>query len=211
MSVVKTDKLSFLPERKETEKETFKDRLKLLIGKRSVRAAAKDWELSVSTLNNYLNRGTEPTLSVINTISSIENISIDWLANGSREVTNSNVTSVVESVNTDISKHELVQLKQAWDMVFDSIEPSEASDLLKYIHRNGVVSILNRGQKKTLQDAIEDTIDSLPIRDTLKQAIKVALPGDEALDKEILRRISNDEGSVEPETGIVQAVNKNAG
>ncbi|PHM22566.1 hypothetical protein [Xenorhabdus ehlersii] len=211
MSAVKTEKLSFLPKGKETEKETFKDRLKLLIGKRSVRAAAKDWELSVSTLNNYLNRGTEPTLSVINTISSIENISIDWLANGTREVADPIASGIVESVNTDISKQELTQLKQAWDMVFDSIEPNEASELLKYIHRNGVVSILNRGQKQTLQDAIEDTIDSLPIRDTLKQAIKVALPGNEALDKEILRRISKNEGDVEPETGIVQAVNKNAG
>jgi transcriptional regulator with XRE-family HTH domain len=211
MSAVKTEKLSFLSKGKETEKETFKDRLKLLIGKRSVRAAAKDWELSVSTLNNYLNRGTEPTLSVINTISSIENISIDWLANGTREAAIPVAMGIVESVSTDISKQELTQLKQAWDMVFDSIEPNEASELLKYIHRNGVVGILNRRQKQTLQDAIEDTIDSLPIRDTLKQAIKVALPGNEALDKEILRRISKHERDLESEGGIGQVVNKNAG
>ncbi|SQD03496.1 repressor protein [Escherichia coli] len=49
----------------EVTKESIPERLRELIGKRSVRAAAKDWGLSFSTLNNYLTRGTEPSLSVL--------------------------------------------------------------------------------------------------------------------------------------------------
>ncbi|CDH05022.1 putative Similar to regulatory protein of Escherichia coli O157:H7 [Xenorhabdus bovienii str. oregonense] len=204
MKAVKSEQVSF-PSK---GKETFKDRLKVLIGERSVRAAAKDWGLSVSTLNNYLNRGTEPTLGVINTISSIEDISIDWLANGTKEVAYV-VQDTIEPNSVDTP--ELTQLKQAWNMVFDALEPKEANDLLKYIHRNGVVGVLNKGQSKVFQLTVEDAIDSLPIRATLKQAIKVALAGDEAMDKEILCRISKDEEDWETEGSAVQGVNKNAG
>jgi len=48
------------------------DRLRTLIGSRSTRAAAKAWDLSYSTLNNYLNRGTEPSLSVARQIAERE-------------------------------------------------------------------------------------------------------------------------------------------
>ncbi|MBA5838446.1 bacteriophage CI repressor, partial [Morganella morganii] len=65
-----------------TTKETFKDRLIKLIGKRSVRKASEDWGLPYSTLNNYLTRNTLPTLNVVMDISSIEKVSIDWLAYG---------------------------------------------------------------------------------------------------------------------------------
>lgn len=39
-------------------KESFKSRLQHLIGTRSVRAAAKDWGVPVSTINNYLQKNT---------------------------------------------------------------------------------------------------------------------------------------------------------
>ncbi|MBN6412584.1 XRE family transcriptional regulator [Escherichia coli] len=60
-------------------KESIPDRLRKLIGKRSVRAAAKDWGLSFSTLNNYLTRGTEPSLSVARQIAMIEGVTIEWI------------------------------------------------------------------------------------------------------------------------------------
>lgn len=60
-------------------KESIPERLKLLIGDRSARAAARDWGLSFSTLNNYLTRGTEPSLSVALQIAAIEGVSVEWL------------------------------------------------------------------------------------------------------------------------------------
>ncbi|HAP0139465.1 TPA: helix-turn-helix transcriptional regulator [Escherichia coli] len=63
----------------EVTKESIPERLRELIGKRSVRAAAKDWGLSFSTLNNYLTRGTEPSLSVARQIAAIEGVTIEWI------------------------------------------------------------------------------------------------------------------------------------
>ncbi|WP_072091973.1 helix-turn-helix domain-containing protein [Trabulsiella odontotermitis] len=66
----------------EARKESFTARLKQLIGNRSVRAAAKEWGLSFSTLNNYITRGTEPSFVAMQAIASTEGVSLDWLAFG---------------------------------------------------------------------------------------------------------------------------------
>lgn len=66
----------------EEGKEKIADRLRVLIGKRSVRAAAQDWGLSFSTLNNYLTRGTEPSLNVVIKIANVERVSVEWIATG---------------------------------------------------------------------------------------------------------------------------------
>ncbi|WP_336844677.1 helix-turn-helix transcriptional regulator [Providencia rettgeri] len=160
-------------------KETFKDRLKTLIGERSVRGAAKDWGLSVSTLNNYLNRGTEPTLSVLETISSVENVSIDWLVKG------------IQAPKTLIQqKHQKDESRKTWMMIYDSLSNDEANDIMKFIHRYGVLNAFKTNQVSHIEPSdISEVIDSLEIRPTLKQAIKLALAGDESIDREILYRI----------------------
>lgn len=163
-----------------TGKETLKDRLVELIGDRSVRAAAKDWSMSVSTLNNYLKRGTEPALNVINHIAKIEHVSLDWLANGYDQEKTNSVNSATIHAQTSTSP-----LKDKWLMILESIDSADAEALIRVIHRKGIDGLLN----KESQSAIEDSIDSLGIRSTLKQAIKEALKGDESLDQEILRRI----------------------
>ncbi|UPQ37713.1 hypothetical protein LV777_10190 [Providencia rettgeri] len=164
-------------------KETLKDRLVMLIGDRSVRAAAKDWNMSVSTLNNYLKRGTEPALNVINHVAKIERVSLDWLANG-----NENQNSDAKTLPQSNDQTPVSTLKYKWLMILDSIDLDDAESLIKAIHRKGVTSLIedNRPSK-----SVEDVIDSLDIRFTLKQAIKEALKGDEKLDQEILRRIEN--------------------
>ncbi|SPZ17237.1 Uncharacterised protein [Providencia rettgeri] len=160
-------------------KETFKDRLKTLIGERSVRGAAKDWGLSVSTLNNYLNRGTEPTLSVLETISSVENVSIDWLVKG------------IQMPKILIQqKHQKDESRKTWMMIYDSLSNDEANDIMKFIHRYGVLNAFKTNQMNHIElTDVSEVIDSLEIRPTLKQAIKLALAGDESMDREILHRI----------------------
>lgn len=160
-------------------KETFKDRLKTLIGERSVRGAAKDWGLSVSTLNNYLNRGTEPTLSVLETISSVENVSIDWLVKG------------IQMPKVLIQqKHQKDESRKTWMMIYDSLSNDEANNIMKFIHRYGVLNAFKTNQMNHIElNNVSEVIDSLEIRPTLKQAIKLAIAGDESIDREILRRI----------------------
>lgn len=163
-----------------TSKETLKDRLITLIGDRSVRSAAKDWSMSVSTLNNYLKRGTEPALNIINHIAKIEQVSLDWLANGYDQEKTTPDNSATIYVHTSTSP-----LKDKWLMILESIDTTDAEALIRAIHRKGVEGLLN----KESHTAIEDMIDSLNIWATLKQAIKEAVKGDETLEQEILRRI----------------------
>ncbi|EFG7849471.1 hypothetical protein EYD79_00870 [Shigella sonnei] len=195
-------------------KETFKERLKQLIGSRSVRAAAKDWGISVSTLNNYLNRGTEPTLSIINQLSELEHVSIDWLARG---YVWTDVPEPIPHRNEDST--DVGELKKVWLMVFEALEPQEASSLVKAIHRNGVVGVLNGTHQHSSRtvanstDDIENLVDALPLRETLKQAIKVAAAGDEAMDREILHRLEQVQKTSSTGTDVTreQADSRNVG
>lgn len=88
-------------------------------------------------------------------------------------------------------------------MVFDSLDDSDATALIRAIHRKGVEGLLLAAQESL--DA-EDAIDKLQIRATLKQAIKMALAGDESTDQEILRRLSLAEHS--SSTGAVTEANQ---
>lgn len=63
-------------------KESIQDRIKQLIGARSLRKAASDWGLPYSTINNYFEKGTTPGLNVVATIAKVENIPLEWLVYG---------------------------------------------------------------------------------------------------------------------------------
>lgn len=136
----------------EDGKETLSERLRSLIGKRSARTAAKDWGLSFSTLNNYLNRGTEPSFSVAVRIAEIEGVSIEWLAFGGKMSSQKGGESL--SCPTTNSNEFIVGasdgVKAAWMMVYDSLDKEDTEALLRLIHREGVKGILNAAQTGTL-------------------------------------------------------------
>ncbi|MBN1085912.1 helix-turn-helix domain-containing protein [Erwinia aphidicola] len=187
MKETKMQDVSFL----EREKETFKERLRTLIGDRSVRSAAKDWGLSVSTLNNYLNRDTEPALAVVKTIAKHEKVSLDWLASGDEEVSRAAPRSLGSGPAAITSDD---YLQRAWMMVFEVMAKSEAEEMIRFINRHGIKSVLNRAiEFDLLQNEfnLNHYIDAQPIRPTLKQIIKMVLTADESADKEILQIVTN--------------------
>lgn len=122
----------------ETRKESFRSRLKKLIGVRSVRGAAKDWGLSFSTLNNYLTRGTEPSFVAMIAVASKEKVSLDWIAFGT-----SNVKS--ESIECGVLNESQVidPLAMAWNMIFSSLNRHDIEALISLIHREGARGILS--------------------------------------------------------------------
>lgn len=75
----------------------FKERLKIAIGERSLRDFAKECAFSPSTLSNYLNGETYPTLDRLATIATVSRSSYSWLATG--EETG---TSDIQPVSDDI-------------------------------------------------------------------------------------------------------------
>ncbi|MBZ3683128.1 MULTISPECIES: hypothetical protein [Providencia] len=162
-------------------KETLIDRINKLIQGRSVRSVSVAWGLPYSTLNNYLNKGTDPSFKAIQTIAEAEQVSLDWLAFG---VSQSELESPRDKEPPKVDRQ---LMKNSWDMVYESLSTDEISELLKAIHRKGIEGILKTSFVS--DDSIESSIERLQIRPTLKQAIKLALAGDESIDREILHRI----------------------
>lgn len=131
-------------------KESFRDRLEYLIGERSVRVAAKAWGLPVSTINNYLHKGTEPALRVVLTIAEAEQVSLEWLASGLNKdlwTTNSPAGSEGDP------------LKFTWGMIFDSLDRGDAEALIRLIHKEGAKGILASSNKA---DNLDSTLLLLP-------------------------------------------------
>lgn len=118
-------------------KESFSDRLEQLRGQRSIRAAAKDWGLSFSTLNNYLKKGTEPSLKVAQSIAASEGVSLEWLAGGETK----QLTLREPETAYDTGKAE--GNRTAWNSIYDSLSDHELQMLIKTIHRRGIYTMLS--------------------------------------------------------------------
>ncbi|MBV7403583.1 helix-turn-helix transcriptional regulator [Enterobacter sp. ENT03] len=140
----------------DTSVEGLAYRLRLLIGSRSTRSVAKAWDLSYSTLNNYLNRGTEPSLSMAKKIADREGVSVEWLASGVHkelpDLTANNPDSAQEKAPAGDP------LEFAWSMVFTSLDKKDIAALLKVIHKEGVKGILH---DSCLQSDFEHQLYSL--------------------------------------------------
>lgn len=130
------------PDAQHAPDELLADRLRFLIGSRSTRAAAKDWQLSYSTLNNYINRGTEPSLSVAMQIARLEGVSVEWLAYGTH---NSEPPRTAKECDTpyQVPSQTEDSLISAWSMVFQSLNHEERGALLQRIHQAGVGGLLD--------------------------------------------------------------------
>ncbi|WPA91016.1 helix-turn-helix transcriptional regulator [Providencia zhijiangensis] len=187
----KSENVSFA----DATKETLIERIQELIQGRSIRSVSIEWGLPYSTLNNYLNKGTDPSFKAIQTIAEAEQVSLDWLAFGI------NKSELEPQKEKETPKMDRRLMKNSWDMVYESLSTDEISELLKAIHRKGIEGILKTSFMN--DDSIENSIERLQIRPTLKQAIKLAIAGDESIDREILRRIEE-----KKDTGVSGELNQ---
>ncbi len=142
----------------EERKENFIKRLKALVGARSVRAAAKDWGLSFSTLNNYLSRGTEPSFIAMQAIAAKEQVTLDWLAFGHEPDSNLDRAIAVDEVHRGYAD----PAKCAWNMIFDSLEPDDQKKILEYCFKEGARSMV--GLVASVKD-VDMCLMNLPLED----------------------------------------------
>lgn len=144
-------------------KESFSRRLKSLIGERSVRAAAKEWGLSFSTLNNYITRGTEPSFVAMQAIAFAEGISLDWLAFGTDDSNSNHLgegQQQVKSTSGNNDSTDKEHLRTAWATAFEFMGEAEAEALLKIIINGGARSIIKLAEHDT---ALDETFMLLPL------------------------------------------------
>ncbi|EAA0976823.1 helix-turn-helix domain-containing protein [Escherichia coli] len=189
MSKQIADDFSFSQDRK----ESIQDRIKQLIGTRSLRKATSDWGLPYSTINNYFEKGTTPGLNVVATIAKLENVSLEWLVYGE----NRSVPMVEKSrvATEDVNRPDTSIV----DEILRRAAPEDRERLIDMLCCIGIKGVLERLQQPTRQakqayndlDEQENAIRSLNIRESLKDAMCMALDGNEETDKEILRRIES--------------------
>lgn len=123
----------------EERKEKFIQRLRTLIGHRSVRAAATEWGLSFSTLNNYLTRGTEPSFSAMQLIATKEQVTLDWLAFGENQIdSNLNQSIILDEAHRGNSD----PARSTWGMIFDTLTPDEQKRILDFCLKEGAKSMV---------------------------------------------------------------------
>ncbi|ORM61996.1 hypothetical protein HA45_19375 [Pantoea rodasii] len=136
----------------EDGKESIAHRLRALIGERSVREAAQDWGLSFSTLNNYLTRGTAPSLNVAIKIANVESVSVEWLATGVERQTNSHKVDVPANEPNEF-------LRSTWMAAFELMNKSEAEALLRMIISGGARGLIKLAEHEA---SLEDIFMLLP-------------------------------------------------
>ncbi|WFX01697.1 helix-turn-helix domain-containing protein [Citrobacter braakii] len=182
----------------EVGKTSIADRLRELIGKRSVRQAAADWGLSFSTLNNYLTRGTEPSLNVAIKISKVEQVRVEWLATGQGPA------AADESGNA-VDKND-GPTEDIWSAVYASLTNEERSALIRLIHRKGIEGILSLGESKPAIDVSAQTLSP-----QMRQIIEVVSACTEAELREILQGVAHIKSTTLPGSESVSQVSKKVG
>lgn len=190
----------------EARKENFIQRLKEVIGGRSIRAAAKDWGLSFSTLNNYITRGTEPSFIAMQAIAHAEGISLDWLAFG---ISNPNMNQVIQSASAQAIESVGVANNEFANELLRRAHSEDKEKLINAICDIGIKGILNKlqqsdegvtgqAEREYTNKELEAMIMALPVRESLKTAFARGVTAGEAADREILRILESHERGVSP-------------
>lgn len=116
------------------QKESVRERIKLLMRGRSKSAVAKLWGLPFSTLNNYFEKDAIPSLQVASQIAAVEGVTIDWLVLGTE-----NQQTQTQSLPQQPQQYEAARDKdvQVILAIWQGLEPKERKDLSKLLSRRG--------------------------------------------------------------------------
>ncbi|MGG5949797.1 helix-turn-helix domain-containing protein [Salmonella enterica] len=120
----------------EEGKESIQDRIKHLIGNRSMRQTAIAWGLSYSTLNNYFEKGTTPGLKVVKDICLAEDVSLEWLVlgKGSPRTQTQSQPLPQQPQQYESERDKDVQVILA---IWQGLEPNERESISKLLSRRG--------------------------------------------------------------------------
>ncbi|CAH5595333.1 TPA: helix-turn-helix transcriptional regulator [Escherichia coli] len=142
--------------------------------------------LSEATIRKYVHGKIYPGIDSAALVAHACNVPVEWLISGK---------SAAENNNPQQSPTERTEL----NLLLQRMNTQDLDALLDVFYNIGIKGVLERLQQPTRQatqadsdlDEQENAIRSLNIRESLKDAICMALAGNEETDKEILRRIES--------------------
>ncbi|HGJ0761759.1 TPA: helix-turn-helix domain-containing protein [Salmonella enterica subsp. enterica serovar Bovismorbificans] len=116
------------------QKESVRERIKLLMRGRSKSAVAKLWGLPFSTLNNYFEKDAIPSLQVASQIAAVEGVTIDWLVLGKESQQTQTQSLPQQPQEYDAARDKDVQIILA---IWQGLEPNERESISKLLSRRG--------------------------------------------------------------------------
>lgn len=171
----------------------FSERLRIAMGDMSNHALARQSGLSEASIRKYVKGDSYPTIDNAAKVADACGVSLAWLLTGEdcgnddnhkRPVTNKRTQKrVLDNAHNDA--HNGLQL------ILANLLPEDAEMLFATLCKvgiDGVLARLHATDDHVLSADPEMVIRSLNIRESLKDAISVALAGNEETDKEILQR-----------------------
>ncbi|EJY9246307.1 helix-turn-helix domain-containing protein [Salmonella enterica] len=118
------------------QKESVRERIKLLMRGRSKSAVAKLWGLPFSTLNNYFEKDAIPSLQVASQIAAVEGVTIDWLVLGKEcpQTQSQPQLPPLQPRQYEAERDKSVQVILA---IWQGLEPNEQERISKLLSRRG--------------------------------------------------------------------------
>ncbi|ELL6061418.1 helix-turn-helix transcriptional regulator [Shigella sonnei] len=176
----------------------FKDRLKEAMGSISNHAFARKCGLSEASIRKYIRGESYPTIDNAAKLAAACDVSLGWLlTGGDEEFSHHNQTERAPEPKTfppecRVEKYAEHQSNAALQAMMQCVSPQDAKSLYQVLCNIGIKGVLQQLQHPSEQpESAEEAIRALNIRESLKDAICMALPGNEYTDREILRGIES--------------------
>ena len=174
----------------------FNERLRIAMGDMSNHALARQSGLSEASIRKYVKGDSYPTIDNAAKVADACGVSLAWLLTGEDCGTDDNHKR--PGANKKTQKKALSDAyndaQNGLQLILANLLPEDAEMLFSTLCKvgiNGVLARLHATGDHVLSADPETVIRSLNIRESLKDAISVALAGNEETDKEILRRIES--------------------
>lgn len=166
------------------------------MGDMSNHALARQSGLSEASIRKYVKGDSYPTIDNAAKVADACGVSLAWLLTGEDCGTDDNHKR--PAANKKTQKKALSDAyndaRNGLQLILANLLPEDAEMLFSTLCKvgiNGVLARLHATGDHVLSADPETVIRSLNIRESLKDAISVALAGNEETDKEILRRIES--------------------
>lgn len=189
---------------KKTEKERiieqtsiihFGERLKEAMGKQGLShlTLSKISGLSETTIRKYIQGKIYPGIDSAALVAHACGVSIEWLLTGK-----SDKPDYSHGLAEEIKPQQHDEL----DLILQRMREEERLHLLDAFYNIGIKGVLQQLKQPQMQsEDAEEAIRALPIRESLKDAVCMALAGNEETDREILRGIERRARSRAAESG----------
>ncbi|MFJ1217026.1 helix-turn-helix domain-containing protein [Yersinia enterocolitica] len=172
----------------------FSERLKEAMNGMSNHALARQSGLSEAAIRKYIKGDSYPTIDNAAKVADACGVTLMWLLTGDDcgQLLQQNPPDITNKETHRANKNHYNSARNALSLMLNGMSSEDIQTLFLALCNIGIKGVL--GQLKHIPNStmtIKDAIQALDIRESLKEAIYVALDGNEEIDREILQSIKS--------------------